>query len=62
MHQRPNFMLFFRVDIRLEKCIYLILHVLISGVTWVAHDTCLVANGQLTALTDSMHPSAPPAR
>ena len=62
MHQRPNFMHFFRVHIRLVKCIYLILHVLISSVTWVAHDTCLVANGQLTALTDSMQPSAPPAR
>lgn len=54
--------LFFRVNSSLESCIYFTLRILISSVTWLAHDTWLVANGQLTTLTESMQPNAPPAR
>lgn len=62
-HQGYNFVSFFRVNVWLEKkCIYLPLHILISRMTWVAHDTWLLANSQLTALTDSMQPNGPPAR
>lgn len=62
MHQMPNFICLFWVNIWLEKSIYFMLCIMISSVTLVACDTGLVANSQRTALTDSMQPNAPPAR